>query len=59
MSVILGHAIVILILAVIVFFCGRSVIREIRHELNGGGCSGCGGNCSGCTASCHKTDPKV
>ncbi|MBO6214880.1 MAG: FeoB-associated Cys-rich membrane protein [Lachnospiraceae bacterium] len=54
MPPILGNIIVLAILAVIVFFCGRNVIRDIKHELSGGSCASCpgacsGGGCSGCS----------
>ena len=54
MPSILGHIIVIAVLAVIVFLCMRNIIRDLSHELSGGGCGGCGGTCSGGCASCSK-----
>ena len=58
MSPVLGHAIVILILAVIVYFCGRNVIRDIRGQLSGrGSCGGCSGNCAKCGGSCKAHTP--
>ena len=51
MSAVLGNIIVIAILAVIVFFCGKSVIGSIKGELSGGGCAGCSHNC-GCCGGC-------
>ena len=43
--------IVLIVLAVILFFLGRSFIRDRKS----GGCSGCSGGCSGCGGgeSCH------
>ena len=47
----MGNFIVIAVLAVIVFFAGRSTIRMIRAELRGEcTCSGCSG-CSNCGKS--------
>ena len=53
MPSILGHIIVIAVLAVIVILCMRNIIRDLSHELSGG-CGGCGGTCSGGCASCSK-----
>ena len=36
------------ILAVVLFFVGRSVIRDRKN----GGCSGCPGGCPGCGGKC-------
>ena len=45
----IGNIIVIAVLAIVVFFCGRSVLRQIRAELRGEAtCAGCSGNCHGC-----------
>ena len=43
--------IVLIVLAVILFFFGRSFIRDRKN----GGCSGCPGGCPGCGGgkSCH------
>lgn len=55
MSPYLGYTIAIGILAVIVFFSGRVVIRNIRSQLKGEStCSGCGGGCS--CDGCHSTE---
>ena len=62
MPSVIGNIIVILILAVVVYFAGRRTIRDIRAELNGEGCSSCGGGCSGCAghcASCGAKCPKA
>lgn len=48
----MGNIIVWVIIAVIVFFSGRSVIRSIRNELNGGACAGCGSSSGCCGGSC-------
>ena len=40
--------IVLVILAVVLFFVGRSVIRDRKN----GGCSGCPGGCPGCSGKC-------
>ena len=61
MSPILGHAIVLLVLAFVVFLC----IRQIVSDLKSGGCAGCSGNCSSCGGGCascaggckQQTDP--
>ena len=46
MSPVLGNLIVIIILAVLVFFAARSIWRTHKS----GGCSGCGGgSCAGCS----------
>lgn len=51
MNPVVGQIIVISVLAVIVFFCGRSMLRNIRAELRGeGSCAGCPG-CSSCSKS--------
>lgn len=47
MPPVLGNIIVICILAVVLFFCGKSVLRSIRAELKGEG------TCAGCNGSCH------
>ena len=52
MPPILGHIIVIAILAVPVYFAGRYCLRDIRGSLTGGGCGGCSGDCSSCGGSC-------
>ena len=50
MASIVGNAIVVIALAVILFFSGRATIREFKGELKGEGCSGCaGGSCAGCS----------
>ena len=50
MASIVGNAIVVIALAVIVFFSGRATIKTFKKELRGEGCSGCsGGNCSCCS----------
>ena len=46
MASIVGNAIVVIALAVILFFSGRATIREFKGELKGEACSGCSG-CSG------------
>lgn len=38
--------IVLVILAVVLFFVGRSVIRDRKNGGCPGGCPGCGGKCS-------------
>ncbi len=54
MNAVLGHIIVIAILLVIVYFCGRNAFRSFKAELSGtGNCAGCGGSCSGCGSSCN------
>gem|GEM_PF-1642431 len=52
MSPVLGNAIVILALAILVFFCGRSCIRMMKDELSGK-CTGCANGCS------HQSSPAV
>lgn len=37
-----------LLVAVLVFFAARSVVRQSKT----GGCSGCSGGCAGCSGSC-------
>ncbi|WP_373165225.1 FeoB-associated Cys-rich membrane protein [Agathobaculum sp. Marseille-P7918] len=37
-----------LLVALLVFFAARSVVRQSKT----GGCSGCGGGCAGCSGSC-------
>ncbi|MBO6196551.1 MULTISPECIES: hypothetical protein [unclassified Butyrivibrio] len=50
MASIIGNAVVVIALAVIVFFSGRATIKTFKKELRGEGCSGCsGGNCSCCS----------
>ena len=50
MASIIGNAVVVIALAVIVFFSGRATIKSFKKELRGEGCSGCsGGNCSCCS----------
>ena len=47
----MATVIVLIVLAVILFFLGRSFIRDRKN----GGCSGCPGGCPGCGGgeSCH------
>ena len=45
----MGNAVIILILLVIVFFCGKSVISGLKAEITGKGCSCCSGGCAGCS----------
>jgi len=52
MPSILGYIIVLAVLAVPVYFSARYCIRDIRRQLNGGGCTACGGGCSGNCAGC-------
>ncbi len=56
MPSIVGNIIAIAVLFVVLFFCGRNVVRDIRGELSGSGCAGCtgscGGGCSGCAGNC-------
>ncbi len=66
MPPILGNAIVVLVLLLIIFFCTKDVISNIRNELKGGSCAGCKGGCSGSCGSCssktcndRKADDKV
>ena len=50
MASIIGNAIVVIALAVILFFSGRATIRTFKGELKGEGCSGCSGKgCSHCS----------
>jgi hypothetical protein len=50
MASIIGNAVVVIALAVIIFFSGRATIREFKGELKGEACSGCsGGSCSHCS----------
>lgn len=50
MASIIGNAVVVIALAVILFFSGRATIREFKGELKGEACSGCsGGSCSHCS----------
>ena len=51
MASIIGNAVVVIALAVIVFFSGRATIRTFKKELRGEGCSGCSG---GCCSHCNK-----
>lgn len=56
MNAIIGHVIVIAVLLVIVFFCGRYALRQIKAELSGqascAGCkNGCGGGCTSCSSA--------
>ncbi len=53
MPPLIGNLIVIAILAVILFICGKNVVEMIKGELNGKGCSGCGGSCSGNCSACR------
>ena len=53
MTPLVGHIIVIAVLCAIVFICGKNFIRNIKHELSGGGCASCPGGCS-----CGKCDSK-
>ncbi|WP_165444000.1 FeoB-associated Cys-rich membrane protein [Lachnoclostridium sp. Marseille-P6806] len=48
----MGNIIVWIIIAAVVFFSGRSVIRSFRNELNGGGCAGCGSSSGCCGGNC-------
>ena len=52
MPPILGHIIVIAILAVPVYFAGRYCLHDIKSAFSGGGCGGCSGDCSSCRGSC-------
>ena len=54
MSPIIGNAIVIVILAVILFFAGRSTLRTFKNEVSGKGCAGCSGKCSCSNCGCKK-----
>ncbi|MBQ7613895.1 MAG: FeoB-associated Cys-rich membrane protein [Butyrivibrio sp.] len=54
MASIIGNGIVIIVLAILIFFSGRSALRQFKRELNGGGCSCCSGGCNGCS-SCKTT----
>lgn len=64
MNPMIGQAIVIAVLAVILFFSGRSTIRHFRAELQGkcscAGCSGCdscgksGAECCACMQHMEK-----
>ena len=58
MASIIGNGIVIIALAIIIFFSGRSALRQFKRELNGGGCAGCGGSCSGSCSGCSACQPK-
>ncbi|MCR4688498.1 MAG: hypothetical protein K5745_02995 [Saccharofermentans sp.] len=49
-----GTIVVIVVLAVIIFFAGRATIREFKNELTGKGCAGCSGSCSGSSCSSCK-----
>ncbi len=51
MSPIIGNAIVIVVLAIVLFFSGRKCVQIFKNELAGKGCSGCSG---GCNCNCHK-----
>lgn len=44
----MSTVIVGLLVALLVFFAVRSVVRQSKS----GGCSGCGGGCAGCSGSC-------
>ncbi len=58
MASIIGNAVVVIALAVIIFFSGRATIREFKGELKGEACSGCsGGSCSHCS-KCASTAKK-
>ena len=48
MNPIIGQAIVIAVIAVLAFICGRNVLRDIKAELKGQG------TCAGCSGSCHE-----
>ncbi|MCR5101682.1 MAG: FeoB-associated Cys-rich membrane protein [Butyrivibrio sp.] len=52
MPPIIGNIIVIAILLVVLYVCGKNVIQDIKGELTGKGCAGCSGNCSGSCSSC-------
>ena len=50
MASIIGNAVVVIALAVILFFSGRATVKTFKKELKGEGCSGCsGGSCSCCS----------
>ncbi len=56
MASIIGNAVVVIALAVIIFFSGRATIREFKGELKGEACSGCsGGSCSHCSKCASAT----
>lgn len=42
-----------LLVAVLLFFAARSVVRQSKS----GGCSGCSGGCGGCSCGCHAETP--
>lgn len=44
----MADAIIITVLAIIVFFVLRSQLRKLRRGHCIGGCAGCSGSCSGC-----------
>ena len=44
----MSTVIVGLLVALLVFFAVRAVVRQSKS----GGCSGCGGGCAGCSGSC-------
>ena len=49
MPPVIGYSIAIAVLVIVTFFCGRSMIRNIKAELKGEGtCAGCSkaGTCS-------------
>ena len=52
MPAILGNIIAIGILALLIWVCGKNVYHQLKAELSGKGCSGCGGSCSRCCGGC-------
>ena len=42
-----------LLLAALLFFAARAVVRQSKS----GGCSGCSGGCGGCSCGCHAETP--
>ncbi|MBP3199375.1 MAG: FeoB-associated Cys-rich membrane protein [Butyrivibrio sp.] len=60
MATILGNAVVIIALAIVIFFSGRSTLRQLKKEVKGEGCSACGGSCSGsCSCGCSTKKKKI
>ncbi len=56
MPSILGNGIVLLVLLVLVYLCGKDVVSNIRDQISGKGCSGCSCGCSKC-AGCSGCKP--